>query len=425
MPVSQLLQRTLIVTTLIAIAAFFTVLMLNDWFHNTFLPHANIQEPFGDAVGTVIVIFVVYIAHRMLSIAFFKDMMYGLARQQQQVFSKVSDVENVGDEVARELGQVRNFNNVLTGQLNSIVGSTEQAAYDITDRLQAIDAVVTRLDNFVAKVSLDSSAIAATSQKDIDSNKALIARMDQYVKRRIDEALHDQARIEQVVKEAQDLGTLVRLIRDISGQTNLLALNATIEAARAGEAGRGFAVVADEVRKLSTETDVAVGKINDGINQVANSIRQQFQDKLESSNVDAERAALKEFSTQLSKLGAGYESLLEHDIRVLNTVTEASRDLGQMFMEVLASVQFQDITRQQIEQVTKALEQLSTHAETLSARITSSEQEGFTFTPLAQHLDQLYGNYVMDTQRATHQQVLHQAGKQSPAAGGGSKIELF
>ncbi len=266
-------------------------------------------------------------------------------------------------------------------QLDGIVDATEQAAFDITERPQAVDSAISRLDSFVAQTVAASSELASDSEHEIKDNQALISKMGSDIRKRIEEARRDQERITQIVEEARGLGTLVQLVKDISGQTNLLALNAAIEAARAGEAGRGFAVVADEVRKLWTETDTAVSKINAGINNVTDSIRQQFQDKLESSNVDAEKAALTEFSDQLSKLGDGDQELLEHDLNVLNTVRETSHELARMFMDVMAAVQFQDITRQQIEIVANALNQLDEHAATLAQRIKSVDDPDFQYTP--------------------------------------------
>ncbi|PLX75047.1 MAG: chemotaxis protein [Azoarcus sp.] len=423
MPLNTLLRRSTMVFATVATGAGLVVFFFNGWFHEVFLPGVGLSQPIGDAVGAMLIVAVAYIGQRLVSLAFFKDGMLGMSTRQSELEHASENVGAVADEVAQELRVVPTYNDVLRKQLDSVVQQTEKAAYDITERLQAIDEVVGRLGAFVAESSAESNEMAHASEARIAANQSLIADMRKYISFRIEETQADQVRVGQVVKEARSLESLTRLIKDIAAQTNLLALNAAIEAARAGEAGRGFAVVADEVRKLSAETEKAVVLINQGILSVASTIETQLQEKLSSVNLESEQAALGQFADQLSELGHSYEEILVHQGHVIDTVRTSSEALATMFMSALASVQFQDVTRQQIEHTSDSLTRLDGHLGVLAERLGQSEEPDFSYIPLSQHLDEIYSNYVMDQQRHTHHTALHETENES--GGQSAKIELF
>ena len=417
------LRRSMSVFLLAATGSSLVVYFLHGWFHSTFTSAIQFSHPLADSVGTFVLMTSVYFLHRLLSVAFYRDHALGLFKQAAVDLDKVHGFQMVTEEVASELKQVHQFNDVLNGQLKGVIDATERAAYDIVERLQTIDAVITKLDRFVSQTAEESAQLVLKSEARISQNRSIVAEMEGYVQQRLLEAQQDQERVSQVVHEAHSLEALVSLIKHIAGQTNLLALNAAIEAARAGEAGRGFAVVADEVRKLSGETEAAVVKISRGIAVVADSIETQFQHKLSNTNLDKEREELSLFSGQLNELGRSYEQLMQHEAGVLAQVQESSQQLAAMFMEAQASVQFQDVSRQQIEHVMQALTQLDEHAGMLAERLGSYQSAGSAYTPIAQHLESLYGRYVMESQRSTHQSSLKlDTSAPAPAA---ARIELF
>jgi len=310
----------------------------------------------------------------------------------------------------------------VRGHKQGEVKENEKAAFDIAGRLQGIDDTITKLAAFVEATTTESNKLLTASEDRIEHNRVLIGTLESYIRQRLTTTLEDKERITHVVKEARSLGTLVDLIKHISGQTNLLALNAAIEAARAGVAGRGFAVVADEVRKLSGETDKAVGQISKGIKTVADSIESQFADKLSHDNSSSESKALEGFAIQLDDLGKSYKDVTEHEALVMATITDSSQKLNEMFMSALASVQFQDVTRQQIEQVIDALNRLDAHSAMLANRLDQLEDPNFQLQPLSEHLDQIYSNYVMDSQRDTHNSATGSGASTTQAR---PKIELF
>jgi methyl-accepting chemotaxis protein len=243
--------------------------------------------------------------------------------------------------------------NTLHGELEQLKSMVADAVTTMSDSFHTLNSLSTEQNGLVVSMS---SSLSGSEEDGVATPKfeAFAGEMDKILDHFVEnilsvskESMEMVALVDAQSHHLDKIEQLLSDVRQIADQTNLLALNAAIEAARAGEAGRGFAVVADEVRKLSQHSE----KFNDEIRTVVNETR----DSLDDAKKKVELIASKDMSVAIQSK-AHIEEMMGDlgDVNQqvgasLQTVASLTSQIESSVGNAVRSLQFEDMSRQLIE----------------------------------------------------------------------------
>lgn len=190
-----------------------------------------------------------------------------LVSMEEAIGRAASQLAGVVTEEKKAVEELRGAADSLIAELDRVVARSRERAKKLADAQMETQAMTTAADAICGGIASVSEAADDARRRASEGQEQLLANVAAV--RRIDAVVNESSNaVEEFARFAEHIDQMTNTIREIADQTNLLALNAAIEAARAGEAGRGFAVVADEVRKLAERTSAATATIAEVVESI-------------------------------------------------------------------------------------------------------------------------------------------------------------
>ena len=312
--------------------------------------------------------------------------------------------------------------NVMHGQIGDSLSESEREVMKVIEQIGELNAQAAEKRKHIFQSVQSSKALADSTHQRVETNREIIAALEMQLEEQSADMRFNLSRIEGLAGEVAALTPLIKVITSIAQQTSLLALNAEIEAARAGNAGRGFGVVAIEVRKLSVLATQAAADIASKINSTCKRVDTEMADAKCSFQRYEANTGMHNLISGLTEMQQEFSRNSDLLLEVISEVDLSYEESIRRLSEALGHIQFQDVMRQRMEHVQEALIEMREHLLRLAEAPDDPNWSGQLQQTFKSLLTSHLGQYRMASQTATHMAV---SGGATNANNDRPPIELF
>ena len=303
-----------------------------------------------------------------------RNLLQNTSQMQRKLAQVIGGVQEVSGELLHSVQQVAEGSNATMEQAEQISSAMEQlssAAEEMAENVQNISDSMDEIGAAVNDIGVSAGQLQKDSTEMQDNSRKAGEGMEKIMtgsSRSVESVDTITSKIHETNDYIEKIDEAVALIFSISGQTNLLSLNASIEAARAGEAGRGFAVVAEEIRKLSEQSAAGAEQIKN----LAQGIMEKSGETVEQA--DVVKGIIREEQEQIIAAREQYQKLeqsIRHSAEEIRRIAEETGHLSQQKEDILGNIgSLSAISEENAannQQVNANLEEILTQIQTVGA----------------------------------------------------------